>query len=103
MKKSYKSANPFYLLLVPVGITFVVTAMTFYVMTARVTSGGGSQALDHPLMQWMDEHGMTLLIAELVLLMIATFGAIGTDTYWQRRAAAKRDSHEPRPNGSPAP
>ena len=91
MKKSYKSANPFYVLLVPVGIAFVITAMVFYIMTSRITVGDGTPVAEHPLMSWMDKHGMTLLLSELALLMIATFGAIGTDTYWQRRAARSHD------------
>ena len=41
-------------------------------------------------MAWMDRHGNTALLAELALLGVCTFGAIGTDEYWQRRAARRQ-------------
>jgi hypothetical protein len=36
----------------------------------------------------MSRHGETALMTELALLAACTFGAIGTDDYWQRRNAA---------------
>jgi len=92
MKRSKKSANPFYALLVLVGVAFVVSAAAFCVMTVRATAAGGVPTTEHPLLAWMDQHGVTLLIVELALLMISTFGAIGTDSYWQRRAARSHDA-----------
>lgn len=85
MKRSRKSANPFYVLLVLVGIAFVITAALFCVMVTRTNAAGGALPAEHPLMIWMDQHGMSLLMAELAVLMFCTFGAIGTDDYWQRR------------------
>jgi len=41
---------------------------------------------EHPLMVWMSQHGSTALLGELGILAACTFGAIGTDDYWQRRA-----------------
>ncbi len=93
MNKSKKSANPFYALLVLVGISFVVTAAAFYVMTLRATAVSSLPTAEHPLMLWMDEHGITALLVELALLAVCTFGAIGTDEYWQRRAARSDDAH----------
>ena len=92
MKRSKKSANPFYMLLVLAGIAFVVTTTTYYVMISRVTVAGGIPASEHPLTRWMDLHGMSLLLAELALLVISTFGAIGTDSYWQRRDMEKHQA-----------
>jgi predicted PurR-regulated permease PerM len=89
MKKSRKSANPFYVLLVLVGITFVVTATAFCVMTSRALAAGGVASAEHPLMAWMDKHGMTAMLVELALLGVFTIGAIGTDQFWQRRAATR--------------
>jgi hypothetical protein len=36
-------------------------------------------------MNWMSRHGEAALTIELVALAVFTFGAIGTDDYWQRR------------------
>jgi hypothetical protein len=95
MKRSRKSANPFYVLLVVAGIAFVVTAALFCVLVSRTMAPGASLPV-HPLMLWMDRHGMSLLIAELVLLIVCTFGAIGTDSYWQRRAANSQNARQNR-------
>jgi hypothetical protein len=86
MQRSKKSANPFYLLLVVFGISFVMTATAYCVMAVRATkSTTDSPSAPHPLMAWMHEHGDTALMTELALLGVCTFGAIGTDEYWQRR------------------
>ena len=79
--------NPFFLLLLLVGITFSITACAYGVMTVR----GLHRALDQPdqpahqLMQWMDQHGFWALMIQLGLLAVCTFAAIGTDDYWQAK------------------
>ncbi len=92
MKLSRKSANPFYALLVLVGLTFVVTAAAYGVMAVRESRAAatGETVAEHPLMRWMHEHGNTALLTELALLGVCTFGAIGTDEFWQRRATHRR-------------
>lgn len=93
MPRSRKSTNPFYVLLVVAGVAFVLTAMSFWIMSLdRLQSAGPAadgQRAPHPLVEWLDAHGMTALAVELVLLGIGTVGAIGTDDYWQRRAARR--------------
>lgn len=91
MQRSNKSANPFYALLILVGLSFVVTAAAYGVMAVRESRAAvsGEPVADHALMKWMHEHGNTALLTELALLGVCTFGAIGTDEFWQRRAAAK--------------
>ena len=42
------------------------------------------------LLTFLDLHGAQLLGVELVLLAVATFGAIGTDGYWNRAALGRR-------------
>ena len=37
------------------------------------------------LVQFLHENGFQALMVELAVLAIATFGAIGTDDYWNRR------------------
>lgn len=90
MKPYKKSANPFYALLVLFGLAFVVTAAAYGVMATREARAAdtGQPVADHALMRWMHEHGNTALLSELALLGVCTFGAIGTDEFWQRRAAA---------------
>jgi hypothetical protein len=96
VKRSNKFSNPFYSLLLVAGITFALTATAYGVMAFRearpipIDNGHTKQADEHPLMNWMSQHGETALIAELAALAVFTFGAIGTDDFWQRREAANR-------------
>lgn len=91
MPRSFKSANPFYALLLVAGIAFAFTAMLFGVMMLRESRAASATESDpapaeHPLMNWMDQYGERALMIELALLAIGTVGAISTDTYWQNRA-----------------
>jgi hypothetical protein len=97
MRRSKKSANPFYGLLILVGLTFVVTATAYGVMAVRESQAAvrGEPIAEHALMKWMHEHGNTALLTELAILGVCTFGAIGTDEFWQRRAAAQSKDRAP--------
>ena len=97
MKRSHKFSNPFYGLLLMAGIAFALTATAYGVMafrdreTSRTAAETATAAsVEHPLMSWMSQHGEAALMTELALLALCTFGAIGTDDYWQRRKAGKR-------------
>ena len=81
-----RSINPFYVLLVLAGAVFCVTACGYGVMAVRqlhavppdvaaVPSGEG-------FLEWMDQHGPTAMLVELIILGVATVAAIGTDHYW---------------------
>ena len=92
-----KPTNPFYILLVISGAAFAITAMAFGVMTVRdlhasrnadyapvvvdpltrVAESGGFNKL-------VDRYGTKIMIGELVLLAIGTFGAIGYDQHLDR-------------------
>lgn len=91
MPRNQKFANPFYGLLLVAGIAFAMTATAYGVMAFRdarppaAGAAGNSAPTEHPLMAWMSRHGEKTLMAELTLLAVFTFGAIGTDDYWQRR------------------
>jgi hypothetical protein len=95
LKRSEKFANPFYGLLLAAGIVFALTAVCYGVMAfhdARPLAAPDAPVeaqADHPLLAWMRERGETALLVELAFLALFTFGAIGTDDYWQRRARAK--------------
>lgn len=100
MRRSRKSANPFYVLLIISGLSFALTATAYVVMAFReahsrdeLVSRAATALADrdeHPLMQWMRHYGNTALLTELGLLAMCTFAAIGSDSYWQRRADVRR-------------
>lgn len=88
MAKRSGPINPFYFVLVAAGIVFAVTACAYGVMTFLAMQD--SYAEDTPkLLQFLEEHGGLLLTIELAILAVATFAAIGTDSYWDRRAERK--------------
>lgn len=89
MSARRSAINPFYVLLVVLGIAFALTACAYAVMTlkavqrhdaAEPTAGGVA------LLEFLDRHGAELMGGELALLALATFAAIATDRYWMRRA-----------------
>lgn len=102
MAKTKEPVNPFYVLLVLLGVVFVVTTCAYGTMAwratqpvasyeARPTSNGAAEATaapsdNHPLMVLLDKHGIELLGGELLLLALATFGAMGLDSLRTRQA-----------------
>ncbi len=94
MAKNREAFNPFYVVLVLVGVAFSVTACAYGVMTfvslRAAEAGQNPVALPSSLAKFMNDHGERLLGGELLLLAVATVGAISTDRYWQRRAAERQ-------------
>jgi hypothetical protein len=89
MPRKRSAVNPFYVLLIGLGIAFAITASAYSVMTLKAvrppsvaenTTGGTA------LLEFLDRHGGQLMASELALLAVATLGAIATDRYWMRRA-----------------
>jgi hypothetical protein len=88
MAKAKAGVNPFYVLLVLVGVVFFVTAFAYGVMAFRADRLGRTAAAQQKptgLMAYLDEHGGQLLTWELLALAVATTAAIGSDSYWSRR------------------
>lgn len=102
-----KGFNPFYVLLVVVGTVFCLTACAYGLMAMRAlrpdrahdlrATAGSSASADgaarpgpHQLLTYMERNGEKLLLVELAVLTVATFAAMGTDSYWIRRAAEKQ-------------
>jgi hypothetical protein len=85
-----KSFNPFYALLVPSGLVFVVTAFAYGYMAFQavnaVRADAGRHAA-HPLFQWLRMNGDAAMLIELAVLAVLTVGAIATDRYWDKSAA----------------
>jgi hypothetical protein len=81
-----KLANPFYALLIPVGVVFAITACAYAVMTVR---GLDPHAADEGgLVGLMDQHGLLIMVVEIVILGVLTALAIGTDGLWTGRPAS---------------
>ncbi len=97
MSTEKKATNPFYVLLVLLGIIFAITTCAYGVMAVKMSTAAGISEVvgGDGLMPLMNRHGLSILLVELVLLALATFGAIGTDNYW-----TKRNSQEP-PHDAP--
>jgi hypothetical protein len=104
--KAKTPGNPFYSVLVIVGIVFLLTACSYFMMTLqgreasygrglqpgdKMAGNGGSPADNAAFSDFMDRYGFTLLMAELGVLAAVTFAAIGTDEYWMRRARTQGD------------
>ena len=91
MGKPHKYINPFYALLIPVGVAFVISATAYGVMMVRDTAGSdsGTPQEETGLLGFMDQHGVSILGIEVGLLGVFSLCAIGTDEFWFRRAAAK--------------
>jgi hypothetical protein len=100
LQRSQKFANPFYGLLVAAGIVFALTAICYGVMAFRDARPPAAAdevvavKADHPLLAWMSRNGEAALLAELAFLAVFTFAAIGTDTFWQRRADSQDISNQ---------
>ena len=84
--KERKKKNPFYTLLIWVGILFSVTATSYGVMTVsflraseEITEATGPEDNYHPLFHFLDENGFDLMLAELGMLGVLTFAAIAYD------------------------
>ncbi len=90
--KNRKRVNPFYVVLVLVGVAFAVTACAYGVMAVKQLHASDLQlpgqddkrlpSADAGFIQFMDQHGNRLLVVELAALGLATFAAMGTDRFW---------------------
>ena len=86
--RSKPGINPFYVLLVLVGVAFVITAFAFWLMASSAVHPrlpAADLPTDHPLWRLLEQHGDRLMLWELVALAVLTFAAIGIDGYWARR------------------
>ena len=83
-----ESANPFYIALAIIGGVFAITACAYFMMALRALQPANEGGVAEPgIIMFLRHYGTHLLVGELVLLAIATFGAIALDDIRQRRAA----------------
>jgi hypothetical protein len=80
-----RSRNPFYMLLIPVGIAFVVTAFAYGFMAFQAVNGSPADVQahrGHPLFLWLRVHGDAAMLIEIAVLGVLTTAAIATDRWW---------------------
>jgi hypothetical protein len=83
MASPKKRSNPFYLALLVVGTAFAITACAYGVLI--VLKQDPRRSLQSPLVEFLDQRGLMLLLIELGILGVLTFAAIGTEEYWEGR------------------
>jgi hypothetical protein len=86
--------NPFYIILIVVGVAFVVTACAFTLLLLQQNRTTGPSALSSPLMEFLRVRGMLLMGVEVIALGLASTGAMWLDSRRSRRdlATANRGS-----------
>ena len=94
MSKPVKVNNPFYILLMIVGVVFGFTALGYGVMSVKMLEPSKLEARDSAFIEFFDEHGTMLFLVELALLAVLTLLAITTDGYWTRLAERRRAKKE---------
>ena len=83
--------NPFYSALVVVGVLFAITACAYGVMTVRGLEPQNAE--EGGLVGFLDNYGVWVMAAELLVLGTLTVAAIGTDEYWPRRLPKDNAPH----------
>lgn len=89
--------NPFYVILGVVGFVFTITAAAYCVTVLRGIrpETSGTQG-DHPMERLFDQYGTMMLTGEIIVLAIATVGAIGLDHVAGEKVRRERDSERAR-------
>lgn len=94
--------NPFYALLGVVGVIFTLTAVSSCLTVLRgVRPETAASRGSHPLERLLDRHGTALLAGELVVLAIATAGAVAVDHADGQRERAARATVRSRAEAAP--
>ena len=83
--KSRKARNPFYGLVLIVGIAFLLTACAYTMLAFLDVQGRTSSISSSRLLVYLNEHGVKLMGIELAVLCVAMVAAFGTEDFWQRR------------------
>ncbi len=87
--------NPFYLVLGIVGFLFTITAASYCMSVLRgIRPEPTAAQRNHPLEQLMDRHGTSLLAGQLIVLAIATVGAVAVDHFAGERQRREREAEQ---------
>jgi heme/copper-type cytochrome/quinol oxidase subunit 1 len=76
--------NPFYVVLGVVGFLFTITAASSCLTVLRGVRRETARDSKVPLEVFMHKHGTALLTGQLVVLAVATVGAVALDEYRTR-------------------
>jgi hypothetical protein len=90
-----KWKNPFYTLLIPVGMAFVITVFAYGFMAfveINATNPEAREHTHHQMATWLNAHGTRLVLWELGVMGVLTVGAICTDNWWMSETNASRSS-----------
>lgn len=86
--------NPFYVLLMVTGVIFTITMCAYMVMTLQLGhQGGRNEPAQGSLVDILQNHGLTMIIVEIVVLAVCTVAAIATDEYWTGESAENKDEN----------
>lgn len=79
--------NPFYPIVVVAGVLFCITAFAYGVMTVRRLQEAGLHTAGTAggFTEWIDRHGVPLMIGELIVLGLCTVAAMTTDHLCRRK------------------
>lgn len=92
-----KWKNPFYTLLIPVGMAFVITVFAYGFIAfveVNATNPEARELSQQQLGTWLNAYGTELMFWELGALGILTVGAIATDHWWMRDEPPQRKEAE---------
>lgn len=98
MSSQSEPRNPFYLLLLIVGLVFIVTVLAYAVIPVleQKAMDAGQMPPESPFRDSLREHGWMWVLAEVALLVILGLASMGLDRY--RRYVQERDAP---PNPAP--
>jgi uncharacterized protein YggT (Ycf19 family) len=85
--------NPFYIVLVIVGVIFIVTASAFTLLLIQQNRTTASALLDpsSPLLVFVRRQGMSLMGLEVAVLGVASVCAMWLDSHRDRKAALLKE------------
>ena len=92
MAKSKEPINPFYLLVLLLGVVFAITSCAYGTMAYRAIAPAAGSEDGQGLMAFLDRYGVLALGGELVLLGAAALGAMGLDQWRTRQNDARGGS-----------
>ena len=91
--------NPFYIVLGIIGFTFTITAASYCLSVLRgIRPQETLTEKSHPLEEIMDVYGTGLLAGQLIILAIATVGAVAVDHVNGQKKTSLRHSKNPTDN-----
>lgn len=92
--------NPFYLLLLIVGLIFVVTVLAYAVIPVLEDKArdAGTEPPPSPFRQSLREDGWKWVLAEVALLVVLGFASMGLDRYRRWKKESETPAEPPATN-----